>query len=224
MGEGIADLKSRVDLAALVESDLGPAQKQRWWRWPCPFHTESRASFGVTPDTGRFKCFGCGESGDHIDYLERRGGLSTGEAIAELRHIAGLPEMKCPPALPPAVSQAHSTPPSPTWQARARAFVAYAQGQLWTNAGKPGLEYLPAGGLTDATIRRFGLGWNPRSLWDEPGHQWGGSPSEGNRQRLSDRRRMEKTGYRGRGLEEKTEVQPDNCGHYRCRSTSIRKK
>ena len=163
-----------MDLAALVENDLGPARKQhgRWWWWLCPFHVETKASLGVTPDNGRFKCFGCGQAGDHIDYLEKRWGLSMGEAIAELRRIAGLPEMRCPPKSTPTVSRTCDTPPSSTWQERARAFVAYAQGQLWTGAGMPGLDYLCGGGLSVATIRRFGLGWNPRDLWDDP-HHWG---------------------------------------------------
>jgi DNA primase len=174
MNEEIAELKARVDLAALVERDLGPARRQRgrWWWWLCPFHAETQASFGVTPDSGRFKCFGCGECGDHIDYLERRQGLSTSQAIAELRRIAGLPEIKRLPWSPLTVSRAFSAPPSLTWQARARAFVAYAQEQLWTKAGKPGLDYLCGGGLTEATICRFGLGWNPCALWDDAQH-WG---------------------------------------------------
>jgi DNA primase len=174
MSEEIAELKAQVNLAALVEKDLGPARKQsgRWWWWLCPFHTETRASFGVTPDNGRFKCFGCGESGDHIDYLEKRGRLSTKEAIAELRRIAGLPGMKHSPKSMSTALSTYDTPPPSTWQGRARAFVAYAQEQLWIDAGRPGRDYLYAGGLADATLRRFGLGWNPRALWDDP-QRWG---------------------------------------------------
>ena len=170
----IVDLKARVDLAALVEMDLGLARKRsgRWFWWLCPFHSETRPSFGVTPDNGRFKCFGCGESGDHIDYLEKRFNLTTGEAIEELRRIAGVPEMKPPPKPAPVISQTYDMPPSSMWQERARAFVAYAQEQLWTAVGVPGLDYLCEGGLSVETIRRFGLGWNPRSLWDDPTH-WG---------------------------------------------------
>jgi hypothetical protein len=170
----IADLKARVDLAAMVEMDLGPARKRsgRWFWWLCPFHAETQPSFGVTPDNGRFKCFGCGESGDHLDYLEKRFHLTTAEALDEIRRIAGLPGVKGPSQPAPSASGTCDAPPSALWQERAREFAAYAQGQLWTIGGMPGLDYLCGGGLTVATIRRFGLGWNPRSLWDDPTH-WG---------------------------------------------------
>ena len=47
-----------------------------------------------------------------------------------------------------------------------------ARKQLWAEAGQPGLAYLRTGGLTDETIRHWGLGWNPANTWLEPKH-WG---------------------------------------------------
>jgi len=174
MVNDIAELKARVDLAALVGADLGPPRRQRgrWQWWLCPFHAETRPSFGVTPDNGRFKCFGCGAGGDHLDYLERRQGLSTAQAIAELRRWAALPETKRQQVDGTAATTAGDAPPPAAWQARARSFLAYAREQLWTDAGQPGRDYLGGGGLTVETMRRFGLGWNPHDLWDDP-QRWG---------------------------------------------------
>jgi DNA primase len=174
MTDDIAELKARVDLAALVGADLGPSRRQRgrWHWWLCPFHAETRPSFGVTPDNGRFKCFGCGAGGDHLDYLERRQGLSTAQALAELRRWAALPETKHQQAAGMAATTAGDAPPPAAWQVRARAFLAYAREQLGTDIGRPGRDYLGGGGLTVETMRRFGLGWNPRDLWDDPQH-WG---------------------------------------------------
>jgi hypothetical protein len=174
MVNDIAELKARVDLAALVEADLGPPRRQRgrWRWWLCPFHAETRPSFGVTPDDGRFKCFGCGAAGDHLDYLERRQGLSTAQAIAELRRWTALPETKRQQGTGTAATMPGDAPPPAAWQARARAFLAYAREQLWTDAARPGRDYLGAGGLTVETMQRFGLGWNPRDLWDDP-QRWG---------------------------------------------------
>jgi hypothetical protein len=48
--------------------------------------------------------------------------------------------------------------PSTAWQARARAFLAYAQGCLWAPTGAVARGYLrEARGLDEATIRRAGL-------------------------------------------------------------------
>jgi DNA primase len=53
----------------------------------CPFHDDSTASLSVggkVPD--RFHCFGCGASGDVIDYVQRREGIGFRDAVARLEH------------------------------------------------------------------------------------------------------------------------------------------
>jgi len=46
----------------------------------CPFHDDRRPSLSVNPDKGLFHCFGCGESGDVIDFIMKLDGLSFPEA------------------------------------------------------------------------------------------------------------------------------------------------
>ena len=50
----------------------------------CPFHDEAEASFTVYADTSRFHCFGCGATGDVLDFIQRTEGLSLPEAIQKL--------------------------------------------------------------------------------------------------------------------------------------------
>ena len=53
----------------------------------CPFHDDSTASLSVggkSPD--RFHCFGCGASGDVIDYVQRREGVGFRDAVARLQN------------------------------------------------------------------------------------------------------------------------------------------
>jgi hypothetical protein len=57
----------------------------------CPFHQERSASCHVTPDNGRFHCFGCGSDGTVIDYHSLKQGIPVGEAIAELALRLQLP-------------------------------------------------------------------------------------------------------------------------------------
>ncbi|MEG9977195.1 CHC2 zinc finger domain-containing protein [Escherichia coli] len=52
----------------------------------CPFHDEDTPSFTVTPATGYYYCFGCGEGGDAIDFVSKHEGIGFAEAV---NHIVG---------------------------------------------------------------------------------------------------------------------------------------
>jgi hypothetical protein len=49
----------------------------------CPFHSEKTASFTIFDDN-RFKCFGCGEYGDAVDFVRRLHGYSFSDALKHL--------------------------------------------------------------------------------------------------------------------------------------------
>jgi DNA primase len=50
----------------------------------CPFHDEKSPSFHVTPSKGFWYCFGCGEGGDVIGFLQRIEHLSFAEVVEKL--------------------------------------------------------------------------------------------------------------------------------------------
>jgi hypothetical protein len=56
----------------------------------CPFHDDKKTkSFGIfftESEEYRFKCFGCGESGDIIDFIQRIEGITQSEAIQKLKY------------------------------------------------------------------------------------------------------------------------------------------
>ena len=57
----------------------------------CPFHDDSTESMSVGRVADRFRCFGCGASGDVIDYVRRRYDLSFSDSVEALQNgtIAG---------------------------------------------------------------------------------------------------------------------------------------
>ena len=59
-GPGIADLKARADLAAIVGSRVALRKRGRELWGCCPFHRDRSPSFKVDPRAGRYHCFGCG--------------------------------------------------------------------------------------------------------------------------------------------------------------------
>ena len=170
------ELKERVDLASLIERDLGPAVKRhrRWWFWRCPFHDDRKPSFAVTPDNGIYHCFGCGKTGDHFDWLAKREGLDFRAALERLSGLAGIQPLPTMPKRNGNSAKRDGGPPPIKWRARACQFVAYAQDRLWSDAGKGALTWLrEVRGLNDATIRAYGLGYNPKCRYDQPVARWG---------------------------------------------------
>ena len=103
----LAALKQRHSLGDVVEAAGVPLRgRGRVRQAVCPFHEEREGSFTVYGDTERWYCFGCGEGGDVLDFLQRLEGLSLPEAIRRLEATPAPPIRRRPssrPAPPPAV-------------------------------------------------------------------------------------------------------------------------
>src|SRR5918995_2954276 len=56
----------------------------------CPFHDERSPSFHVRPQVGRWHCFGCGEGGDVISFVQKIDGLTFAEAVEYLAGRVGI--------------------------------------------------------------------------------------------------------------------------------------
>ena len=81
----LAALKRRHLLAEVVEgAGVELRGRGRVRQGVCPFHEEREGSFTVYGDTERWYCFGCGEGGDVLDFIQRAEGLSLPEAIRRL--------------------------------------------------------------------------------------------------------------------------------------------
>lgn len=56
----------------------------------CPFHDEKTPSFRVTPSKGFYYCFGCGEGGDVISFVQKINNMAFTEAVEHLADRVGL--------------------------------------------------------------------------------------------------------------------------------------
>jgi len=81
MDSNLQAQKQAVSLVAVVES-AGVELRHQGNRHvgPCPFHAEDIPSFYVFDD-GHFKCFGCGEHGDVIDFVQKLHSCDFKEAL-----------------------------------------------------------------------------------------------------------------------------------------------
>lgn len=60
------------------------------WKGLCPFHDEKTPSFTVSPARGFYYCFGCGEGGDVITFMQRHLNLGFAEAVQHLADQVGV--------------------------------------------------------------------------------------------------------------------------------------
>ncbi len=96
MAQGIPDstieeIKSRIDLADLISSyGVQVRRAGASYKACCPFHHEKTPSFNIQPDRGFYHCFGCGESGDAIKFVEKQEGLTFVEAVRKLGARCGV--------------------------------------------------------------------------------------------------------------------------------------
>src|SRR3954467_1676007 len=74
-------VKAATDIVALVEAYTRLRKSGSRYTGLCPFHQERTPSFGVSPERGTFKCFGCGEGGDAISFVEKHENLDFVGAI-----------------------------------------------------------------------------------------------------------------------------------------------
>lgn len=166
----VDDLKRRHDLTALVEADLGPPRRRngRWLSWPCPFHQDSEQDGGslrVTPDTGTWFCFGCQETGDVIKWVQKRQNLTFPEACRQLGGGQSVPASnpRSSPRTGPRTGPLASQHPEQQWRDVAVKILQQSQSYLWGPTGTNALDYLHKRGLTDNTIKHWGIGYNPGS-------------------------------------------------------------
>ena len=87
----LEEIKARIDLADLVASygiavkTAGAAKKAC-----CPFHHEKTPSFVINETRGYYHCFGCGESGDAIKFVQKMDGLTFVEVVRKLAGQCGV--------------------------------------------------------------------------------------------------------------------------------------
>jgi DNA primase catalytic core len=137
-------LKASVDLVALFEAHGVKVQKNgRGLKALCPFHAEKSPSLSIDRKKGVYRCFGCGQSGDHLSFLQQHAKLSFAQALSLLRQLAGVQ---------------HQVEPVPVSQDEPFPYDLMARvAEVWHQAfcERPeGLAYLERRGLTDKGILR----------------------------------------------------------------------
>src|SRR5437763_14587994 len=82
--DSIDRLKDAVDMVELVGAKTDLRRVGTRFTGLCPFHDERTPSFSVNAEHKLYHCFGCGESGDAIRFVQEMEGLDFKPAIEAL--------------------------------------------------------------------------------------------------------------------------------------------
>ncbi len=129
----------------------------------CPFHDEKTPSFTVRPSVGSYHCFGCGEGGDVISFVQQVEHLTFTEAVERLAAKAGM-ELRYEEGGGPRERGTSLGKRQRLLEAHRVAEELYTQilldrGRADARAGR---DFLRERGFDSAAVERFGVGFAPQ--------------------------------------------------------------
>jgi DNA primase len=161
--EDIDEVRQRTDIKEVVDgyvtlkgAGLGT------FKGLCPFHDERSPSFTVRPQVGRYHCFGCGEDGDVISFVQKQDHSSFQEAVEKLAARIGY-ELRY---------EDGGTGPSREEVGRRQRLLdahkiadEFFRAQLLTPGAAEARTFLFGRGFDRAAAEHFGCGYAPQG-WD----------------------------------------------------------
>lgn len=150
----IEEVRSGNDIVDLISGYVKLQKKGSTYFGLCPFHSEKTPSFSVTPSKQMYYCFGCGAGGNAITFLMEYENFSFVEAMQALAERAGikLPEREYSPQMKQEADRKQRL-----LEVNREAGKYYYM-LLRSEHGRQAMEYFKKRGLTEQTMRGFGLG------------------------------------------------------------------
>ncbi len=155
----IDEIHTAADIVQVISRYVALKRAGRNLKGLCPFHQEKTPSFMVSPEKQIYHCFGCGKGGNVFNFLMETEKITFIEAVRTLAQDYGisLPRQQ---ERSPEVESAYDR----LYQANAAA-ATFFQKQLFLESNQKPLAYLKKRKLSEATIRKFWVGYAPKS-WD----------------------------------------------------------
>ncbi|MFZ2500459.1 MAG: DNA primase [Minisyncoccia bacterium] len=146
----VQQIKERLNVQEIITPYVKLTRAGRSLRGLCPFHKEKTPSFNVSPERGTWHCFGCGEGGDGFSFIEKIEGVDFKGALKILAEKAG-------------VTIEYAGGAHEDTSKRDRLHEAMSRASEWYRGHVQGAahEYAKQRGLTDKTIKEWGLGYAP---------------------------------------------------------------
>ena len=158
--DDIEALRARVSLVDVIQASVALRRVGRNWVGLCPFHAEKSGSFNVREETGRYRCFGCGASGDVFRFVQDMEHVDFVGAVEALAAKVGM-------------QLNYTTGEESKDRQRRKKLVEtmgaasdwYHERLLNSPDAREARDYLRARGLSGDIARFFKIGWAPDD-WD----------------------------------------------------------
>ena len=151
----VDDIKSRLDIVDLVSAYVTLKKSGRYFKAPCPFHTEKTPSFVVNQERQSWYCFGaCATGGDAFSFIMAVNGIDFGDALRLLADKSGVK-----------LGEHRENQNNETLFRINQVAARFYRDVLESSQGI-GSKYLVDRGVDHKTASTFGLGLSPPG-WDE---------------------------------------------------------
>ncbi|MGN0271166.1 MAG: DNA primase [Lachnospiraceae bacterium] len=156
--ELVEEIRSGNDIVDVISGYVRLTKKGSTYFGLCPFHNEKTPSFSVSPNKQMYYCFGCGAGGNVITFLMEYENYTFPEALEVLANRIGI-------ELPKQEMTAEQRKAS---DKRARLLevnkeaAKYFYTLLRSERGTRAHEYFRNRGLSEETIKKFGLGYSDK--------------------------------------------------------------
>lgn len=155
----IQEIKDKLNIVTIIQRYV-PSLKRtgRNHFGLCPFHKEKSPSFSVNSEMGLYKCFGCGEGGDVINFLQKIEGLDFPKALELAAQKAGVTiKRKYSP-----VDKTKQIEKERILEANHLASEYFHYVLFKHESGKTALEYAKQRKLGDEVLKKFIIGYAPK--------------------------------------------------------------
>ncbi|HZT96046.1 MAG TPA: DNA primase [Chloroflexota bacterium] len=150
--DAVEEVKSRLSIEQVVGERVDLKRSGTGLKGLCPFHQEKTPSFYVSPARGTFHCFGCGQGGDILTFVQTYEKLDFREALRRLADRAGV-------ELPDESQRREQASANDRlYQVNQVAAEIFRDG-LKTPAGREALKYLEKRGIPAQVQHAFGIGF-----------------------------------------------------------------